>query len=253
MIEIAGKQVFTELSELVAPTHTALLLIDMQRDFVERDGCFGRMGIDLSMYDQTRPRLAALLDVARRHGVLVVHVQNTALPDRMSDSPAQLRFNLLMHAAARRDGPPLRYTLPGTSGHEFVDELAPLPDELVVRKYRSSAFWGTNIELLLRSNGIRTVVVGGCTTEGCVESTARDAMFSDYYVAIAEDCVGSDDKKQHEASMFLMSHRFDMASGSQIAAVWGAAGATASPGDIRTREEADVTLRAADRAKGQDQ
>jgi hypothetical protein len=78
-------------------------------------------------------------------------------------------------------------------------------------------------------------------------------MFSDYYVAIAEDCVGSDDKKQHEASMFLMSHRFDMASGSQIAAVWGAAGATASPGDIRTREEADVTLRAADRAKGQDQ
>jgi nicotinamidase-related amidase len=92
----------------------------------------------------------------------------------------------------------------------------------VVRKYRSSAFWGTNLELLLRSNGIQTVVVGGCTTEGCVESTARDAMFSDHYVVIADDCVASDDRVQHDASMLLMRHRFDMASGPEIAAVWRA-------------------------------
>jgi nicotinamidase-related amidase len=76
---------------------------------------------------------------------------------------------------------------------------------------------------LLRSNGIQTVVIGGCTTEGCVESTARDAMFSDYYVVIADDCVGSDDKEQHDASMLLMNHRFDMASGAQIATVWRSA------------------------------
>jgi nicotinamidase-related amidase len=222
-MEIEGKQVFTELSELVAPAHTALLLIDMQRDFVEPDGYFGSLGIDLTMYDETRPRLAALLGEARRRGVLVVHVQNTALPNRMSDSPAQIRFNLRMHESARSGGPPLRYTVPGTPGHEFVGELVPLPDELVVRKYRSSAFWGTNMELLLRSNGIQTVVVGGCTTEGCVESTARDAMFCDHYVVIADDCVGSDDKEQHDASMLLMSHRFDMAGSSEIAAIWRAA------------------------------
>jgi nicotinamidase-related amidase len=130
-----------------------------------------------------------------------------------------------MHAGARGGAPTLRYTVPGTRGHEFVGELAPVPGELVVSKYRSSAFWGTNLELLLRSNGIQTVVVGGCTTEGCVESTARDAMFADHYVVIADDCVGSDDKQQHDASMLLMSHRFDMASGSRIAAVWQAAGA----------------------------
>jgi nicotinamidase-related amidase len=224
LIQIEGKQVFTELSELVTPAHTALLLIDMQRDFVEPDGFFGSLGIDLAMYDETRPRLAALLGAARRHGVLVVHVQNTALPNRMSDSPAQIRFNLRMHESARRGGPPLRYTLSGTPGHDFVDELTPLPGEIVVRKYRSSAFWGTNIELLLRSNGIRTVVVGGCTTEGCVESTARDAMFCDHYVVIADDCVGSDDKEQHDASMLLMRHRFDMASSAEIADLWRAAG-----------------------------
>ncbi|MCW2637367.1 MAG: hypothetical protein JWQ99_3734 [Blastococcus sp.] len=220
MIRIDGKEVFTDLGELVDPGHTALLLIDMQHDFVDPRGLFGGLGIDLSMYEATRPRLAYLLAAAREHGVLVVHVQNTALPGRRSDSPAQLRFNMRMHEAAQQSGTPLTYTLPGTPGHEFVPDLAPEAGELVVPKYRSSGFWGTNLEQILRSNGVKTVVVGGCTTEGCVESTARDAMFSDHYVVVAEDCVGSDDKAQHEASMFLMRHRFDMAGADDIAAVW---------------------------------
>jgi nicotinamidase-related amidase len=223
VITIDGKEVFTDLAELVDPAHTALLLVDMQHDFIERDGLFGSMGIDLSMYEQSRPRLAALLASARESGALVIHIQNTALPDRMSDSPAQIRFNLRMHEGPRHDGPPLRYTVPGSAGHEFVEEFSPLPGELVVRKYRSSAFWGTNLEMLLRSNGIQTVIVGGCTTEGCVESTARDAMFNDHYVVIASDGVGSDDRAQHDASMLLMRNRFDLATADEIGAVWQAA------------------------------
>jgi nicotinamidase-related amidase len=223
LIGIDGKDVCTELHELVDPRHAALLLVDMQEDFVAADGAFARLGIDLSMYAGMRPRLAGLLAAARRHGVLVIHIQNTALPDRMSDSPAQIRFNLRMHQAARRDGPPLRYTVPGTPGHEFVPELRPLPHELVVRKYRSSAFWGTNLELLLRSNSIDTVIVGGCTTEGCVESTARDAMFCDHYVVIADDCVASDKPELHAASMLLMRHRFDLAGARDIERAWAAA------------------------------
>ena len=66
----------------------------------------------------------------------------------------------------------------------------------------------------------RSVVVVGCTTEGCVESTARDAMFNDYYVVIAEDCVASDDRSQHDASMLLMHHRFDIAPGAEIQRLW---------------------------------
>lgn len=220
MITIEGKTVFTELTELVDPAHTALIMVDMQCEFIEPSGLFATLGIDLSMYVQSRPRLAALLTAARANGAMVVHLQNTALPGRMSDSPAQIRFNLRMHTAARRDGPPLRYTIPGTPGHAFAREFTPLPEELVVRKYRSSGFWGTNLDMLLRSNGIKTVVVGGCTTEGCVESTARDAMFNDYYVVIPEDCVASDDQAQHEASMLLMRHRFDLATGAAIQEVW---------------------------------
>lgn len=224
MITVEGKQVYTDLPELVDPAHTALVLVDMQRDFLEPDGVFGRMGIDLTMYDRSRPLLRELLQAARRSGVLVIHIQNTALPNRLSDAPSQIRFNLRMHAGARSGDDPLRYTLPGTAGHEIVDDLAPEGDELVVRKYRSSAFWGTNLDLLLRSNGVETVVVTGCTTEGCVESTARDAMFNNYYVVVAEDCVASDDRAQHEASMLLMRHRFDLAAGQDIAEVWSKAG-----------------------------
>lgn len=222
MIEIEGKQVFTELAELADPAHTALLLVDMQRDFVDEHGLFARLGIDTSMYPPMLPRLAGLLAAARDRRILVVHVQMTALPGRMSDSPAQLRFNLRMHETARAGGPPLRYTEVGTAGHEFVDELRPLPDELVVPKWRSSGFWGTNLDLLLRSNGVQTVVVTGCTTEGCVESTARDASFNDYYVVVVEDCVASDDKAQHDASMLLMRHRFDVVPSAALHAVWAA-------------------------------
>lgn len=73
---------------------------------------------------------------------------------------------------------------------------------------------------MLRSNGITSVVMAGCTTENCVESTARDAMFNDYYVVIATDAVASDARQQHEASLFLMAHRFDLATTEELRQVW---------------------------------
>ncbi|MCC7541150.1 MAG: isochorismatase family cysteine hydrolase [Gaiellales bacterium] len=222
MIEIDGKQVFTELSELVDPARAALLVVDMQRDFVAPGGAFDLLGIDLSMYPPMIARLVRLLDGARKAGVRVVHIAMTSLPDGASDSPAQLRFNLRLHQASHGDTAPIRYGAEGTEGHEFIPELAPREGKLVVKKYRSSGFWATNLDLLLRSNGIETVVMTGGATEGCVESTARDAMFNDYYVVIAEDCVASDDRAQHEASMLLMRHRFDIAGSNEILGVWAA-------------------------------
>jgi nicotinamidase-related amidase len=220
LIVVHGKDVYTDIEELADPSHTALLLIDMQYDFVDPGGLFGSMGVDLSMYEELRPRLAELLGAARESGALVIHLQNTQLAEHMSDSPAQHRFNLRMHGDFRQGDLPLTYTVPGTKGHEFLPEFQPRDGELVVRKYRSSGFWGTNLDMLLRSNQVETVVVAGCTTEGCVESTARDAMFNDYYVVIPEDCVASDDRAQHEASILLMRHRFDISIGSEVCKVW---------------------------------
>jgi len=219
VIEIEGKQVFTELSELVDPAHSALVIVDMQRDFCQPGGAFDRLGVDISMYPPVIPRIAALLEGARAAGVLVIFIQMTVLPGRLSDSPAQMRFNLRLHLQTN-GGEPLRYAADGSEGQEILPELAPREGELVVKKYRSSAFWATNLNMLLRANGIESLVVSGCTTEGCVESTARDALFNDYYVVIVEDCVASDDRAQHDASMLLMRHRFDIATSADVLGIW---------------------------------
>jgi nicotinamidase-related amidase len=220
LIEIEGKQVFTELEELVDPRHTALLVVDMQRDFCVPGWAFDRLGVDISMYPAMIPRLARLIEGARAAGVPLVYVQMTVLPNRASESPAQIRFNLRLHLPSHGELEPLQYAADDSEGQGFVDELAAQPGDLVVKKYRSSGFWGTNLDMLLRSNGIKSIVMTGCTTEGCVESTARDALFNDYYVVIAEDCVASDDREQHEASLLLMRHRFDVAASDEIFAIW---------------------------------
>jgi len=219
VIEIEGKQVFTELSELVDPAHSALLVVDMQRDFCHPGGAFDRLGVDISMYPTVIPRIAKLVAGARAARVQVIYIQMTVLPGRKSESPAQIRFNLRMHLA-EAGGEALGYTADGSVGQEILPELAPADGDLVVKKYRSSGFWGTNLDLLLRSNGIKSVVVSGCTTEGCVESTARDALFNDYFVVVVEDCVASDDRAQHEASLLLMRHRFDIATAEEVLGVW---------------------------------
>jgi len=226
MVEVEGKQVFTTLEELVDPASTALVIVDMQRDFCLPGGSFDQQGIDISMYPAMMSRLARLLEGARAAGVTVIFVQMTVLPNRMVESPAQLRFIMRLHLASRGPLQPLRYTLEGSPGQQIVPQLEPRPEELTVRKYRSSGFWGTNLDMLLRSNGMKSVVMTGCTTEGCVESTARDALFNDYYVVVPEDCVASDDPRQHDASLLLMRNRFDVVTSDEILRVWAAAART---------------------------
>jgi nicotinamidase-related amidase len=219
VLEIEGKQVFETLDELVDPRHTALVVVDMQRDFCTPGGAFDRLGVDISMYPTMVSRLARLIDGARAAGVRVVYVMMTTLPGRLIESPAQIRFNRRLHLAAN-GGEPLDYTSDGSVGQQIIPELPVEDGDMIVKKYRSSGFWGTNLDMLLRSNAVQTVIVSGCTTEGCVESTARDAMFNDYYVVIPEDCVASDDREQHDASMLLMRHRFDIATSDEILAEW---------------------------------
>jgi nicotinamidase-related amidase len=219
VLEIEGKRVFETLDELVDPRHTALVVVDMQRDFCTPGGAFDRLGVDISMYPAMVSRLARLIEGARAAGVRVVYVMMTTLPGRLIESPAQIRFNRRLHLAAN-GGEPLDYTTDGSVGQQIIPELPVEDGDMIVKKYRSSGFWGTNLDMLLRSNAVQTVIVTGCTTEGCVESTARDAMFNDYYVVVPEDCVASDDRAQHEASMLLMRHRFDIASSDEVLAEW---------------------------------
>lgn len=228
MIELFGKEVLTETREIAAPAHTALLIVDVQNDCCSAAGAFAAQGADMSLYENMVPLLAELLEAARSAGVLVVFIQATTLPGGLSQSPAQLLFEHRMKESYDRPASePFEFCIPGTWGHAIVDELAPREDELVIQKHRSSAFVGTNLDLVLRSNGIKTILVTGCTTEGCVDSTIRDGGFLDYYPVAVGDCIASDNRDLHNAAMLILNaYRAIVLPSQELIEVW----ASSSPG-----------------------
>lgn len=216
MIVIAGKEVFQEIEEVIDPKHTAILCIDMQKDFCRDDGKAVAAGFKIDMIKAAIAPIKRLLAAAREAGVQVMYTEHKYLPNWRSVSPAYVRF-----LSKRFGWPPDKHWLvDGTPGVETVEELAPQAGDLVVEKWRSSSFSDTNLDLLLRSNGIKTVVIVGCVTQGCVESTARDTYFHDYYPVLVEDCVASDNPELHEASLKTMRSRVDLLSSDQLMRIW---------------------------------
>jgi len=226
MIEIAGKQVPTTLEEMVDPQRAALILVDIQNDYCALGGKRALDGEDMSLYSAMIKRIAALTSAAHQKGVLVIYVQNTNLPDYRSDSAARLRFKLNVRGVKPEELPRSEYALEGTWGQQIVDAIAPQSDDLIVKKYRPSAFTDTPLDLLLRSNDIQTVLITGVVTEGCVRSTALDASFHDYIVILVEDCIGSSNRRLHAAALEVMRAQFDITTSDQIIRVWCARGET---------------------------
>jgi nicotinamidase-related amidase len=218
MIEIEGRSIPTTINELIEKRHTALIVIDLQNDFCSKGGVYDHRGRDLSMCIQVAKATAMVMEVARKAGILIIYIQNTTLGNLKSDSATWLRFRMKMSGKLDYSENPL--TLEGSWGQEFVEEVKPSSDDVVVKKYRSSAFVGTELDLILRSNGIRTLVVTGVMTEGCVESTVRDATFYDYFVVLLKDCVGSPNPMFHEASLRYLAERCDLITSDEVMKVW---------------------------------
>ena len=213
MKTIHGKLVYDSLDEILNPAHTALLAIDLQNDFVSDDGPLASAGIDISPIKELLPKCPGFIDEARALGVLIVHVRFTSLPHGLSDSPAILHTNLRMFNT-------VDFCIEGTPGAEIVHECAPSEGDLVVTKHRSSAFVGTNLDQLLRSNGIETLVIIGQQTPGCVEATFRDAVYHDYYNVLIEDLVAAYRQDLHEASLLIQRARHDVCSSTQVLDIW---------------------------------
>lgn len=213
MKQVNGVSFYDTLEELADPKHTALLVVDVQNDFCHPDGKFGKHGKDLSQVLETLPRVKSFVNESQQMGIRTFFIRQTTQPGGRSDSPAWLRFKT-------RDGKSPEYTLHGSWGWQNVDGLAPGPEDLVVEKYRSDAFVHTNLDQLLRANGIETVVVLGFITEGCVESTIRSASYHDYYVIVVQDCVNSPNKQLHEGSMRLLEARYPLARAEDILDLW---------------------------------
>jgi nicotinamidase-related amidase len=214
MIEVAGRSIMNEPAEILAPRHTALVVIDMQNDFVANEGKVAKAGNDPSAIQAIVPALQRLLEGARKAGVLVVHIETVVLADHRSDSDSWLYTKLKGVSSAD-------WCLEGTWGAEIIPELAPLPGEPVVTKYRSSAFINTNLDLILRSNGIRTVAICGEQTPGCVDATLRDSTFYDYYNALVEDAIAAYRQDLHEAALLIQRARHLVLRVDELLALWG--------------------------------
>lgn len=223
MREIANKLVYDTLDEIVSPPHTALLVVDMQNEFCSPDGVPGKNGADVTPVRAIIPTVQRLIAAARASGVRVIFLRHTHEPDLRNLSPARLSFYAMLYGGKISPYHAIR----GSWGHAIIPELAPAAAETVIDKDRSSAFIATNLDLILRSNRVESVVITGMATHACVESTARDAGFFDYYTVVATDGIADYSPQLHEASLLTMRNRCVLASSAEIMAAWTKAAAPA--------------------------
>ncbi len=169
---------------------TALLVIDMQRDFLLPGGFGESLGNDVSQLLKVVEPLAALIAAARAAGVPVIHTREGHKPDLSDCPPAKLRRG----APSKRIGDPGafgRILIQGEYGHDIVDELAPIEGEVVIDKPGKGAFYATDLQEILQAQGITQLLVTGVTTEVCVHTTTREANDRGYECLVVADCVGS--------------------------------------------------------------
>jgi nicotinamidase-related amidase len=174
----------------VDPARLALVIIDMQRDFLEAGGFGEALGNDVSQLRRIVPACAALLNGLRRAGIPIIHTREGHRPD-LTDAP---RAKLERGAPSMRigdAGPMGRILIRGEAGHGIVAELAPLAREPVVDKPGKGAFYQTDLDLMLRNGGIDTLLVCGVTTEVCVHTTIREANDRGYKCIAVADCCAS--------------------------------------------------------------
>jgi ureidoacrylate peracid hydrolase len=163
----------------INPAKCALIVVDMQNDFVAPGA-----PMETPAGRAMLPNLTRAIDFCRQVGAKVIY---TTHAHRRDGCDAGL-FARLWPPIARKTG-----LVDGTTGIEIYDEIVPRPEEIVVKKHRYSAFYGTDLDIILRGSGIDTVVIAGVTTENCCLSTARDALFRDYQVVFISDATATFD------------------------------------------------------------
>lgn len=168
----------------------ALVVIDMQRDFVEPGGFGASLGNDVSLLGAIVPTVRRLMDGFRAAGLPVFHTRECHLPD-LSDCPPAKRLRGAPALRIGDEGPMGRVLIAGAPGADIIPELAPLPDELVIDKPGKGAFYATGFNEALAARGITQLVVAGVTTEVCVQTTMREANDRGYDCILATDATES--------------------------------------------------------------
>jgi biuret amidohydrolase len=185
------------------PAATALIVIDMQRDFLEAGGFGELLGNDVSLLASVVDPLAQVLSTAREAGMLVIHTREGHRPELADCPPSKLARGRL-EVGIGGPGPKGRVLVRGEEGHDIVDELTPIKGEVVLDKPGKGSFYATDLELLLRNAHINSLIVTGVTTEVCVHTTVREANDRGFECLVLEDCVGSYFPEFHRVALEMI-------------------------------------------------
>ena len=222
----------------IEPRHTALILVDMQRDFIEPGGFGEALGNDVSLLRAAIAPCRKLLAGARAAGLLVIHTREGHRPD-LSDAP---RAKVERGAPSLRigaPGPMGRILVRGEPGHDIIPELYPVAGEPVIDKPGKGAFYATELGPILQNREIRDLIVCGVTTEVCVHTTVREANDRGYRCIVPGDCCASYFPEFHEVALRMISAQggiFGWVSDSvRILAALRASGAIAAPAPAALR------------------
>jgi nicotinamidase-related amidase len=172
------------------PATAALLIIDMQRDFLEPGGFGESLGNDVSLLRRTIAPTGRLLDAARAVGLTVIHTREGHRPD-LADLPPAKKVRGKPALTIGDIGGMGRILVRGEVGHDIIPELYPIAGEPVIDKPGKGAFFATDLDAILKHRGIRQLLVCGVTTEVCVNTTVREANDRGFDCLVLEDCVGS--------------------------------------------------------------
>jgi ureidoacrylate peracid hydrolase len=217
---MAGVAVATRGGELLLDVErTAVVVVDMQNDFVSVGGMFDQNGVPTVAVRTVVPTIRRVLEAARDQGIPVVYLKMGYQPD-LSDLGEEGSVNRERHlrfgvgrVVKAPDGDESRNLIRDTWGTDIVDELAPQTDDIVIYKNRFSGFYETELHDALQRMDVRHLVFTGCTTSICVDSTVRDAMFRDYRCLVLEDCMaepsgGDLERTNHEATLLTLQTLF---------------------------------------------
>ncbi len=180
------------------PAHTAVVLIDMQRDFLEPGGFGALLGNDVTPLQRIVPACRQLLALARMHGLHIIHTQEAHDP-QLADCPPSKKARGGLKCGIGDTGPLGRVLVIGEAGADFVPELKPEPGDTVLRKPGKGAFHATGLDALLHARGITHLLIGGVTTEVCVQTTMREANDRGYECLLVQDCAASYFPHFHDA------------------------------------------------------
>lgn len=210
-----------EVRDRYDPAHAALIVVDVQNDFCHPEGSVAMMGDDVSAVVEMVPRLQVLVDRAHAAGVPVVFVQT--LHDEANDTTTWLD-RVAVEPGGVQTG---RICRTDSWGAGFYG-VAPAPDDVVVIKHRFSAFVGTSLDIVLRTLGVRSLLVTGVATEVCVESTLRDGLSAEYFVSLVEDCASTYTQEAHESAVRNVRRNFGtVVTSKELVTMWAAASGAA--------------------------